>query len=334
MSDDSFLKRNSDMLQKFAALGGLFALLIIFSLASSNFGTTNNMITILLQTTSIALMGIGVTYVIITGGIDLSIGSVVAFAGVVAALLVKNADFPVWLAFVAAVIAGIIAGAINGCMVNYLRLPPFIATLGMMMIVRGVALQMTGARSIAGLPKAFGTLGNEALWKITAVNERGITITTFPGIPYPVILLAVLAVIFAYILSSTKLGRYIYAVGSNEEATRLSGINVRRVKLSAYMISGGFAAITGIVLMSRLITAQPNAGVAYEMDAIASAVIGGTSLMGGVGTISGTIIGAFIIGVLRNGLNMLNVQYFIQQVIIGVVIIVAVSVDRLRDNKK
>ena len=324
----------SDLLQKFAALGGLIALVVTFSLSNEYFMTPSNMISIIVQTTAIALAGVGVTYVIITGGIDLSIGAVLALSGVVAGLLVKNWDVNVYVAFLAGIATGVFCGFLNGGMINFLRLPPFIATLGMMMIARGIAKLATDARSIAGLPESFGSLANEAPWRTYKTLPNGMEVIDFESIPYSSLLMVVLVILFAYILSSAKLGRYIYAVGSNEEATRLSGINVVKVKFIAYMICGGFAALAGIVTMSRLVTVQPTAGEAFEMDAIASAVIGGTSLSGGVGTISGTIIGAFIIGVLRNGLNMLSVQGFVQQILIGLVIIIAVSVDQLRNRKK
>lgn len=324
----------ADLIQKFAALTGLIGLLVVFSLTSPRFMTMDNMLNICIQTTTIALAAIGVTFVIITGGIDLSIGSIVAISGVVAGMLVKNAGFPIPLAFLAGVVTGVFFGFLNGAMVNFLRLPPFIATLGSMMVARGLALLTTNARSIAGLPESFGWLGNEALGRTYKTLDNGMTVTDFPGIPWAVIIMVILACIFYYILSSTKLGRYVYAVGSNEEAARLSGIGVAKIKFAAYMICGGFAALAGIVTMSRLVTVQPTAGVAFEMDAIASAVIGGTSLAGGVGSISGTIIGSFIIGVLRNGLNMLGVQGFVQQILIGLVIILAVSVDQFRNRKK
>jgi ribose transport system permease protein len=325
----------ADLVQKFAAFAGLIGLLVVFSLTAQGFASVANMISITIQTASIALAGIGVTFVIITSGIDLSIGSVLAFSGVIAGLLVKNMEMAVLPACVVGILVGVVCGLVNGAMVNYLRLPPFIATLGTMMIVRGAGLLATDARSIAGLPEdTFGWLGNAALFRTHRTLDNGMEVVSFQGIPYAVLLMIAMALLFHYILSSTKLGRYIYAVGSNEEATRLSGINVAKVKFAAYMICGGFAALAGIITMSRLVTVQPTAGVAFEMDAIASAVIGGTSLMGGVGTISGTIIGAFIIGVLRNGLNMLGVQGFVQQIVIGLVIIVAVSVDQLRNRKK
>lgn len=333
MDKESSGMLNADLLQKFAALAGLVILIIVFSMTARNFLSVANMINITLQTTTFALAGIGVTFVIITGGIDLSIGSVLALSGVTAGLLAQK-GVPVPISFAVAVVVGMICGFLNASMINYIKLPPFIATLGMMMIVRGTGLLLTDARNISDLPQSFGSLGNSAFFKITHIDDNGKTITDFVGIPWAVIMLLILALIFHYALSCTKFGRYVYAVGSNEEATRLSGINVVRVKFWAYSFCGGFAALAGIVTMSRLITAQPTAGESFELDAIASAVIGGTSLMGGVGTISGTIIGAFIIGVLRNGLNMLGVQSFVQKIIVGLVIIIAVTIDQLRNRKR
>jgi ribose transport system permease protein len=213
-------------------------------------------------------------------------------------------------------------------------LPPFIATLGMMLVARGMALQITGARPVSDLGEAFGELGNGALFRISRIGADGFPDTTFPGIPYPVVIMVALFVVVSILLSRTSLGRHIYAVGSNAEAARLSGVNVQGVKLFTYVLSGALAGVTGCVLMSRLVTGQPNEGVMYELDAIASSVIGGTSLMGGVGTISGTAIGAFVIGVLRNGLNMNGVSSFIQQIIIGVVILGTVWIDQLRNRKR
>lgn len=203
----------------------------------------------------------------------------------------------------------------------------------MMLIARGTALQLTGAAPISQLGEAFGRLGNGALFRMVEKQPNGLSKVIFPGIPYPAILLLIVAVAAAFLLRRRALGRHIYATGSNEEAARLSGVNVERTKIAAYVMSGALAGLAGNVLMSRLVTAQPNEGVMYELDAIASAVIGGASLMGGVGGISGTMIGAFIIGVLRNGLNMAGVSAFIQQIIIGVVVILAVFIDQLRSRR-
>lgn len=325
--------RQKDIIQKFAALGSLFILIAVFSLTSSAFFTVNNGMTIALQVTSIALLGIGATCVIITGGIDLSVGSVLALAGVVAALCVKELGLPVPLAMFVGIITGSLCGLINGILVTQMRLPPFIATLGMMLIARGVALQITGARAVSGLGESFGVLGNGSFMRVVNIGDDGFPTVVFPGIPYPVILMVVIAVGVAFMLNRSVLGRHIYAVGSNQEAAKLSGVNVTRVVVFTYVLSGTLAGLTGCVLMSRLVTAQPNEGVMYELDAIASAVIGGTSLMGGVGTISGTAIGAFVIGILRNGLNMNGVSAFTQQIIIGLVILITVWIDQLRNRR-
>ncbi|PTB22833.1 ribose ABC transporter permease [Trinickia symbiotica] len=325
-------QRRRDLIQKFAALGSLVLLVIVFSVTSQAFFSVGNLMTVCLQVTSIAYLGVAATCVIITGGIDLSVGSVLALAGVVAALLVK-AGTPVPLAMCGGVLVGGLCGLVNGICVTRMGLPPFIATLGMMLVARGIALQITGARPVSDLGDAFGALGNGALFRVSHIGADGFPDTTFPGIPYPVVIMIVLFVVAAVLLARTALGRHIYATGSNAEAARLSGVNVRGVTLFTYVLSGVLAGVTGCVLMSRLVTGQPNEGVMYELDAIASAVIGGTSLMGGVGTISGTAIGAFVIGVLRNGLNMNGVSSFIQQIIIGLVILGTVWIDQLRNRR-
>lgn len=321
-----------DLIQKFAALFSLLVLITAFSVTSNAFLSIGNAMTVALQTTSIVFLGIGVTMVILTGGIDLSVGSILALSGTVAGLLVKD-GWPVYAGMAVGVLVGTLCGIINGLVVTRLKLAPFIATLGMMMIARGLALQLTGAAPVSQLGEEFGTLGNGAFFRVIENGANGLPHMIFPGIPYPVVMMIIVAIIVAFILRRLSIGRHIYAVGSNEEASRLAAVNVRQTKMFAYAVSGFLAGITGIVLMSRLVTAQPNEGVMYELDAIAAAVIGGTSLMGGVGTISGTVIGAFIIGVLRNGLNMDGVSAFIQQIIIGCVIIAAVYVDNLRNRR-
>lgn len=321
------------MLQKLAALGGLVLLIIIFSITSDSFFTMNNIMTVGLQTSTIAFIGIGVTCVILTGGIDLSIGSVVALSGVAAGLAV-NAGMPVPIGMLIGLITGAVCGAINGILVTNFRLPPFIATLGTMMIARGVALYVTNAAPVSGMPESFSYLGNGSLFRITEVGDNGFPIVIFPGIPYPVIIMIVLAILFTFALTKLRIGRYLYAIGSNEEAARLSGIKTDRIKLYAYTACGTLAGLTGVIIASRLVTAQPNGGMMYELDAIASAVVGGTSLMGGIGSIPGTLIGSFIIGVLRNGLNMNGISFFVQQIIIGSVILLAVAYDQARQRKQ
>ncbi|MDH2998307.1 ribose ABC transporter permease [Pasteurellaceae bacterium LFhippo2] len=326
-------EKHKDLLRKMAALAGLILLVIFFSVTNEYFFTSNNIMTVGLQTSTIALIGIGATCVILTGGIDLSTGSVVALSGVAAAMIV-NAGVPVPLGMIFGILVGGACGLVNGILVTKMKLPPFIATLGMMMVARGVALYVTNAAPVSGMPESFAALGNGALFRITEVGANGLPKVVFAGIPYPVIIMIFITVLFTFALTKLKVGRYIYAIGSNEEAARLSGIKTNLVKNYAYVASGLLSGLTGVILASRLVTAQPNGGVAYELDAIASAVVGGTSLMGGVGTIPGTLIGSFIIGVLRNGLNMNGVSSFVQMIVIGLVIIVAVSLDQLRQSKK
>ena len=306
-------------LDKLIPFIAVVALFIIFSITARNFFTMRSIISLALQTSTITLMGIGVTFAIITGGIDLSIGSVVALAGTVA-VMVAIAGVPLWLSMVIGLLVGALCGLLNGLMVTKLKLPPFIATLGMMMVARGVALTITNANAWPA-PDGFGELGNGTMFGTGA---------KFPGIPYPVILMVLVAILFHFILSKTKIGRYTYAVGSNEEAARLSGIKVSQVKLVSYMICGLLAGLVGIILASRMVTSQPNSAVGYELNAIASSVIGGTSLMGGVGTVGGAVIGSFIIGILTVGLTMAGANYFMQQIVIGLVVIGAVTIDQLK----
>jgi len=318
-------------LHKLSAVATLIVLIAGFSFMNANFLTVNNGLTVLLQTAVIGLLAIGMTLVIVTGGIDLSVGSVLALSGVVAGLTIK-AGLPVAPAMGLGVLAGAACGAVNGLVITKMRITPFVATLGMMMMARGLALQLTGAAPISRLGDSFGTLGNGALFRVVEQGANGFPRVVFPGIPYPAILLLIVALLGAYVLTRRQTGRHIFAVGSSEEAARLSGVNVDRTKIRAYTASGALAGLSGMVLMSRLVTVQPNEGVMYELDAIAASVIGGASLMGGVGSISGSMIGAFIIGVLRNGLNMAGTSSFIQQIVIGAVVIGAVYVDRIRNR--
>jgi len=324
--------KHKDLIQKFAALASLLGLTVVFAFVSSAFLSLGNGMTVALQVTSIAYLGIGATCVIITGGIDLSVGAILALSGVISAMAVK-AGAPVPIGMLAGLLTGALCGLINGVTVTWLRLPPFIATLGMMLVARGVALQITDAKAIGGLGDAFAELGNGSLWRIATVGADGFPDVKFPGIPYPVLLMVVLAIAVAVLLNRTTLGRHLYAVGSNSEAARLSGVHVRGVTLFAYVLSGLLAGLAGCVLASRLVTAQPSEGLMYELDAIAAAVIGGTSLSGGIGTISGTVIGAFVIGILRNGLNMGGVSAFTQQIVIGLVILLTVWIDQMRHRR-
>lgn len=309
-------------LTQFLSYVAVIALFIFFSIVAPNFFTMRSVISLLLQTSAVTIMGIGVTFTIITGGIDLSIGSVIALSGTIA-VMTAIAGVPIWLSMVIGILVGVLCGLLNGLMITALKLPPFIATLGMMMVARGVALTVTNANAWPA-PEGFGDLGNGTIFK---------TGTSFPGIPYPVLIMVAVALIFAFILGKTRIGRYTYAVGSNEEAARLSGIQVPLVKVVNYIFCGALAALVGIILASRMVTSQPNSAVGYELNAIAAAVIGGTSLMGGVGTILGTVVGSFIIGILNVGLTMAGANYFMQQIVIGLVVIGAVTVDQLKGRR-
>ncbi|QGG55799.1 ribose ABC transporter permease [Paenibacillus sp. B01] len=304
------------VLHKFGILLGLLVMSLVFSILSDHFFTVDNLLTIALQTSVIGILAIAQTYVIITSGIDLSVGSILAVSGVVTGKLMV-AGTPIWLAIVAGILIGAVCGWINGLVIAKLNIAPFIATLGMMSIARGVAYVITGAMPVSGLPEEFYFIGGGSIGRI----------------PIPMIEMFVLAIVFGFILRKSRFGRYVYCLGSNEDAAVLSGINVQKTKIWVYVISGSLAAFAGIMMASRLVSAQSTAGTGYELDAIAAAIIGGTSPAGGSGKIRETIIGAFIIGILRNGLNLLNVNAFWQQIAIGAVIIIAVYMDTLRRRK-
>jgi ribose transport system permease protein len=314
---------SSQALDRAITFAAVIVLFIFFSFVAPNFFTIRSILSLALQTSAVTLMGIGVTFAIISGGIDLSIGSVVALSGTIA-VMTADAGVSIWLSMIVGLLVGVFCGLLNGLMITKIKLPPFIATLGMMMVARGVALTITNAMAFPA-PEAFGVLGNGTIFG---------TGPKFPGISYPVLVMIAGAIIFSFILGKTRLGRYTYAVGSNEEAARRAGINVNRVKNITYIFSGLLAALVGIILASRMTTSQPNSAIGYEMNAIAAAVIGGASLMGGVGTIGGTVIGSFIIGILTVGLTMQGANYFMQQIVIGLVVIGAVTVDQFRSRRK
>lgn len=284
----------------------LLVILVTFALFSPQFFTVNNLLTLALQTSLVALVAIGMTFTIITGGIDLSVGSTAALAGAIAAgIAVQLGAYPGLLAGIA---TGLGIGALNGALIVWGRLPPFVATLASMATARGLTLVYTQGRPIAGLDQAFTFWGSES-WL---------------GAPMPVWILLITAVIAHLILRQTRLGLHLYAIGGGEETARLAGVNVGLIKFSAYLISGLCAALSGIILTARLWSAQPNTGIGLELDAIAAAVLGGSSLAGGAGGIPGTIAGSFIIGMLANGLNLLGVPSYHQQVIKGAIFVIAV----------
>ncbi len=316
----------SDATQKLLAFAGLLALFVIFSLASPNFFTFENVIGILLATAVNGILALGVTYIIITGGIDLSVGTVMTLCSVMAGVFVTFWGFPIWVGVLAGLGTGALAGALNGLAIAKMKIPPFIATLGMMMIAKGLALVISGAKPIY--------FNDTPVFRQIAMGSLIGTVIPGFNIPNAVLVLFVAAIIATLILSKTVLGRYCVALGSNEEATRLSGVNVDAWKTAIYALGGTFSGLAGVIMAARLNSAQPALGAGYELDAIAAAVIGGTSLSGGEGTILGTIIGAFVISVLTNGLRILSVPQEWQMVVTGAIVILAVYADIIRRRQQ
>lgn len=318
-------------LQKVVIFVGLIALFLAFSILSPNFLTVSNLSGILLATMINGLLACGATYIIITGGIDLSIGTNMTVTGVLMGMLIVKAGLPLELGVLCGVGIGALIGLLNGIMVTRMKLPPFIATLGMQMVTKGVAIVLTNGTPIyfTDYPNyqklAGGSVLQDLLAKLGLENIN---------IPNGVLIMFAVAIIMAYVLSRTRLGRYLYAIGSNREAARLSGVKVWNWELLAYVIGGTMSGIAAVLMSSRLNSANPSLGSGYEMDAVAACVIGGASLAGGEGSISGTIIGAFIISVLTNGLRIMSVPTEWQTVLTGLIIIVAVFLDMLRKRKR
>lgn len=300
--------------KKFASFASLLFISVFLSIVSPQFLTLDNILSVGLQISVIALLSIGELLVIITAGIDLSVGSILAFSGVITSLLLVN-ELPIPFAILIGIAAGTFCGCINGIIITKGKLPPFIATLGMMGIARGLSLIITNGIPLFGLPYNFSYIANSKLFDV---------------IPIPVIIVIIAAIIIDFILKNFSFGRYIYALGGNFEATRLAGVKVDKELIKVYAISGFFAGLGGVILASRLSTGQPTAATGYELDVIAACVIGGASLSGGSGTIIGAMIGALIIGILRNGCNLLNISAFWQQVAIGSIIIIAVFMDQYK----
>lgn len=290
---------------------------LILTLSTPKFFTVSNLLNIGTQVSINALLAFGVTFVIITGGIDLSLGSMVAVTGVLAATFAHPDTYPVVVPVFIGLAGGLAIGAFNGFVITKSKVPPFIVTLGTMTIGRGLALILSKGRPISNLSDSFNFIGGGNLF----------------GIPLPIIILVLAFFICSVILNKTILGRYMYAVGGNEPAARASGIRVNRVKMWVYTICGLLSAVGGILLTSRITTGQPNAGAGFELDAIAAAIIGGTSTSGGTGTMTGTLIGALLIGVISNSLDLLNVTSYYQEVVMGAIIIGAVVLDSMGKDK-
>ena len=317
--------RSSGAYHKLLAFSGLIVLLIVFSLASPNFLQTANVLAILQATSVNGVLAIAATIVIITGGIDLSVGTLMTFCAVITGVLLTNLGLPLPVGVVGAILAGTASGLISGTIIAKLKVPPFIATLGMMLILKGLSLVISGTK-----PIYFNNTPG-----FTQIAQGSLIGSVIPALPVPngVLILFLVAIVISFVLSKTALGRYTFALGSNEEAVRLSGVNVDRWKIGVYALSGSVVGIAGLLIASRLNSAQPALGQGYELDAIAAVVIGGTSLSGGRGTVLGTLIGALIISVLANGLRILSVAQEWQTVVTGLIIILAVFADILRRRK-
>ena len=297
-----------DMIRRYGILIGLIGLITGFSVLSERFFTISNMLIVMRQTSIVAFLAMGMTFVILGAGIDLSVGSILAFSGAVGAGVMQSRG--IFFGILAGLALGAALGAFSGIVITKLKIPAFIATLAMMAIARGGTLVYTDGRPITGLPSSFAFLG------------RGY----IGNVPFPIILMLIIFILAYIVLKLTRFGRYVYATGGNINAARASGIKVDNVIISTFAISGFLSGLTGMVLASRLNSAQPTAGMGYELDAIAAVVLGGTNLFGGEGELWGTLVGAFIMGILNNGLNMLNVSSFYQQVVKGIVILIAVTV--------
>ncbi|MER7078387.1 monosaccharide ABC transporter membrane protein, CUT2 family [Saccharopolyspora kobensis] len=309
--------RMSGAVSQVAAAGALIVVFVVLSIIAPSFLTADNLFNLGSQTSVNAVMAVGVTLVIITGGIDLSVGSVAALSGVIGVLLMAEYGFNPLIGILGGIAVGALAGLVNGLLVSVVGLPPFIATLGMLSVGRGLVLIATGAVAVFGAPESFRLLGQGVI----------------NAIPIPVVLIAVVAVLGHLVLTRTRLGRYAYVMGSNMEAARLSGVPVKRYTTLVYVLSGALAGLGGMIAASRINSGQPNFGEGLELDVIAAVVIGGASLFGGRGTVLGSLIGAFLVAVIRNGAVQLNIGTFYQNVLIGVIIWLAVWWDRYQRRK-
>jgi ribose transport system permease protein len=310
---------------KLLAFASLIMLLIFFSFASPVFAQMENIVGILQATAVNGVLGVASTFVIITGGIDLSVGTLMTFCAVMCGVFLTNWGLPMWTGVLAAIGTGALSGAISGSLIAKLKLPPFIATLGMMWLLKGLSLIVSGVK-----PIYFNDTENFYM-----ISQASLIGDVLPSVPIPngVLILFVIAVAAAFVLNRTLLGRYTYVLGGNEEATRLSGVDADLWKIGIYCLGGSICGVAGLIIASRLNSAQPALGQGYELEAIAAVVIGGTSLSGGTGSILGTIIGAFIMSVLTNGLRILSVAQEWQIVVTGVIIILAVYTDVLRRKR-
>lgn len=301
--------KNVELKKEIITLVGFLGLCLLMTIASSKFLEPENLVNIIRQVSINGILAVGMTFVILTSGIDLSVGAVMAICSTVMAGAMINLGLAPFIAVVISLLVGALFGLINGTLVAYAKIPPIIVTLAMMEIPRGLALIYTGGYPLSGLPDGFSFIGRGYIFNV---------------IPVPVMIMLVVYAVAYIILTQLPMGRYIYAIGGNEESVRLSGIKVKKIKVIAYLTSGLTAAITAVVLTSRLMSGQPNAGVGFELDAIAAVVLGGTDISGGRGSIFGTFLGVLIMGVLSNGLNLMGVSPYVQRVLKGLIILLAI----------
>lgn len=303
---------------KYSIYIAFLILCIILSISSPSFLTTANILNVLRQISINGIIAVGMTFVIITGGIDLSVGSVLALSAVIGCSFAHSDTYPLIIPVMVGLSIGTICGVINGLVVARGKVAPFIVTLGMMTVARGLTLVYTSGRPVINLSDAYNRIGGGY----------------FAGIPIPILILLIVILLGVFMLKYTKFGRYVYAVGGNELAARISGVNTDLIKIEVYALTGMLAGLAGVVISSRVMAGSPSVGQGYELDAIAAVVIGGTSLSGGVGGITGTIIGSLIIGVMNNGLDLLNVSSYFQQIVKGVIIVSAVLLDKKLHTKE
>jgi putative xylitol transport system permease protein len=311
--------------QRYGIFIALLLLCFVLAIINENFLSTRNILNVLRQTSINGILAIGMTFVILTRGIDLSVGSVAAFAGIVAASMattsatgmIAGGPYPALLAIAVGLAAGMGCGAVSGGIIARFNVPSFVVTLGMLSAARGLTLLYSGGRPIPALTEEFRWIGTGSIW----------------GIPVPIFLLLGTFAIAHFVLTQTRYGRHIYAVGGNPHAAKVSGLPVRKIRFSVYVIAGALAGLAGMLLAARTGSGLPQAGIAYELDAIAAVVIGGTSLAGGVGRVTGTLIGALLIGVMNNGLDLMGVESYYQQVIKGVLIVAAVMLDQSKNKQ-
>lgn len=321
MKEESKMKEkkrgfDKNWIQTYMLIFIVIGLGIVLSIISSNFLTTTNLLNVVRQIAINGILAIGMTIVCLTGGIDLSVGSIVAFSGIITAGFLRDKGLPLIVVILLAILVGALLGLYNGYFVAYWNAAPFVVTLSMMTIARGMTYVYSDGRPISNLPTSFLAIGKGSI----------------AGIPVPTLILLLVFVLASVMLTKLKFGRYIYAVGGNEDAAMVSGINVKRIKMMVYVLSGVACGIASVILTARVSAGLPTAGNGYELDAIAATVIGGTSLSGGRGRLWGTIVGAILLGIVNNGLDLLNVSSFYQQIVKGLIILGAILIDSKRNQ--